>query len=220
MARRLYLLALIFTLLFAVALVVDLPVLAFCRGGRLPGDLRKLIEFAEVFAHGIGVGFIVLTVLVLDRARRRRLPRLLACAYGSGLMANVVKLTVARARPRNSEFQSVWDSFVGWCPWLTSAGVHEPFDSSFQSLPSAHTATAVGFAIGLSVLYPQGRWLFACFAVLAAMQRVVSNAHFVSDTFAGAAVGCLFAAFCLDRRGLGRLFDRMELVSDDVATKL
>jgi len=173
LARRLLILAAILALLFAAALAVDLPVLAFCRRGRVPGDLRKLFDFAEVFAHGIGVACIVLTVLVLDRARRRHLPRLLACAFGSGLIAIVSILMVARTRPRNTEFQRIWYTFVGWCPWLTSADAQQAFDSSFQSFPSAHTATGVGFAVGLSVLYPQGRWLFAFFAVLAAMQRVV-----------------------------------------------
>ena len=39
---------------------------------------------------------------------------------------------------------------------------------SAQSFPSAHTATAVGLALGLGSLYPQGRRYFAALAALAA----------------------------------------------------
>ena len=210
MARRLYLLAAVFAGLFVAAFAVDLPVSDFCREGRVPGDLRKLFELAEVFAHGIGVGCIMLTVLVLDRSRRRWVPRVLACAYGAGLVADLAKLMIARMRPRTGEYTSVWDTFVGWCPWLMAPDLHQAFDSDFQSLPSAHTATAVGLAIGLATMYPQGRWLFAFFALIASLQRVVASAHFVSDTFAGAAIGCLVAAVCLDSRIAGKWFDRIE----------
>jgi membrane-associated phospholipid phosphatase len=68
-----------------------------------------------------------------------------------------------------------------------------------QSFPSGHTATAVGLALALSSLYPGGRRLFALLAVLAASQRVLFDAHFLSDTLVAAGIACFVAAFLRDR---------------------
>ncbi|MCY2996015.1 MAG: phosphatase PAP2 family protein [Planctomycetota bacterium] len=212
MNRRLYLLAAIFAVLAVPALAVDMRLAAlFSEHGQhgLPRDLAKLISLSEVIGHGLGVACIVLTVVVLDRANRRRVLRLLACAFGAGLLSNLIKINLARYRPRTMQFQSVWDTFAGWCPWATQ-GWQGIKNHDIQSFPSSHVATAAGLAVGLSWLYPQGRWLFAFFVVLAAVQRWQCDAHFASDTLAAAALGCLVAGFCLAPRGLGKWFDRWE----------
>ena len=46
------------------------------------------------------------------------------------------------------------------------------------------------------------------FAALAGAQRVLDNAHFLSDVFWGAAVGCIFAPLCVYGSRLSRVFDR------------
>jgi membrane-associated phospholipid phosphatase len=206
---RLAALAVMFAVLASVALLLDMPLLKFVRSGGLPGDLRKLLDLSEIFGHGLGIALICLTICVLDRARRRCLPRLLACAIGAGLLADLVKLTIARTRPRVFDLPTVWESFRGAFPSLT-IDWHTMWDSNLQSFPSGHTAAAVGLAIGMSYLYPHGRWLFTFFAVLAAMQRISSSAHFLSDTLGGAAVGCLASLLCLSPRLLGGWFDRIE----------
>ena len=142
---------------------------------------------------------------MLAPRHRRQVLRVAACAAGSGLAAQLMKLTVLRQRPRSvADLQvSVWSTFQGWFPF-TSGG------RDLHSFPSGHTATAVGLAVGLSFLLPRGRWLFAIFAALAAMQRIESQAHFLSDTLAGGALACLIAGLCTDRRALGKWFDRWE----------
>jgi membrane-associated phospholipid phosphatase len=202
--------------LAALAVAVDLPVSEFLREGttphRVPSDLRKLITLAEVFGHGTGVACILLTVYVLDRSGRRRLPRVVVGVVGSGLAADLVKLFAARARPRALEVQAIWDSFLGWFPIFTGVTGSSGRASDIQSFPSGHTAVAVGLAVGLSWLYPQCRWQFAFFAVLVAAQRLHSGAHYLSDTLAGAAVACFICGMCFDRRLLGRWFERIESV--------
>lgn len=174
---------------------------------RISGDVHRFFDLTEVFAHGFGVALIGLTMLVLMKDQWRRVVRVLVCAYGSGLAANVVKLFITRKRPNGYFFdqlpESVWQTFEGWT-------LLEPLNRAIHSFPSGHAATGVGFAIGLTWLFPRGRWVFALFALLAALQRVVSGAHFVSDTCASAVVACLFAGVCLDSRLLGRWFDRFE----------
>lgn len=177
------------------AFAVDMPLARYFHylqvEDKFPGDIKKLFNMFEVFGHGLGAFIILLTVFVLDPDRRRSLLRLAAAAFGSGLAADCVKMLIVRARPHSFDLNSggVWDTFGGFL--LFGAG-----GSKMQGFPSAHTATAVGLAVGLAWLYPRGRWLFATFAVLVACQRMQSGAHFLSDTLFGAALGCMVAAVC------------------------
>jgi membrane-associated phospholipid phosphatase len=206
--RRVYVIGALLAVGAVVAFRFDLAMLEFMRQGRIRGDLRRLILYSEVFAHGLGVAAILATVVVLDPRRVGSIPRLLACAFGPGIAVNLIKLMVGRLRPRKLEFASVWDSFQGWMPALREGNLRTALDSSIQSFPSGHAATAVGLAVVLSLYYPRGRWLFATFAVLACVQRLQENAHFLSDTLAGAAVGCLIAGLCCDPARWGKWFDR------------
>ena len=114
-------------------------------------------------------------------------------------------------RPNVFDFSGdVWSTFSVTAT-TTANEVGHTMVRGLQSFPSGHTATAVGLAFGLGWLYPRGRWLFLGFAVLAAFQRVESSAHFVSDTFCGAAIACVIVGFCFDSRIFGSFFTRLEL---------
>jgi membrane-associated phospholipid phosphatase len=194
------------------ALACDVPVSQFVlsQHGREPFEalLQTLSRF-EPFAHSIGVAIILTAVLVLDRARRRAVPRLVACAFGAGLLADVVKIIVHRSRPKEiPDATSVWQTFHGWLPLFEDLRLAT--ERTIQSFPSGHTATAAGLAIGLSWLYPRGTWFFVSLAVLASLQRVASAAHYPSDVCAAAAIACLVSAICLDPRLLGRFFSKLE----------
>jgi membrane-associated phospholipid phosphatase len=166
--------------------------------------LRDLFTIFESFGNGLGVAIILLTIFVLDPPRRWGLLRLGSCAYLAGLAANGAKLLLARTRPNEFRFLGdVWTTFGAWFPGAASG-------SMGQSFPSAHTATAVGFAAGLVWLYPRGRWLFPLFAVLTGCQRVQTGAHFLSDVLAGAALGSLVALAFLKCGLLPRWMDRLE----------
>ena len=154
-ARHLYIAAALFALLVAPALLVDVRLARSGRLEGLPGDLRRVLGWAELFAHGLGVAIIGLTVFVLDRAHRRYLWRTFAGAYGAGLAANLLKATLARTRPSAHDLTlGVQRSFVGWFPSPAD------WEYSIQSFPSGHTTVAVALAIGLTRLYPRGKWLF------------------------------------------------------------
>ena len=209
-SNRIYLLAGLLFASSAAALMIDMPVARLAANQGMPGDLRKLFSVSEVFAHGMGVALILIAVLVLDPSARRRLPRVIGCAYGAGLAAQLAKNLFPRVRPNVCDLSSTaWQTFFAGggdryaqLQQLTGRDIH--------SYPSGHSATAVGLAFGLAWLYPRGRWLFAAYALLAVMQRIESGAHFSSDTLAGAAIACLVAGACFDQRGLQRLFERWE----------
>lgn len=192
------------------ALALDMPVARYVSQIGLPGDVRKLFAVSEVFAHGFGVALILLTVVVLDPRNRYRLPRVLWCAFGAGLGAQLAKNFLPRLRPHVCDLTcTAWQTFVS-SGATAYAHTQQLASRDIHSFPSGHSATTVGLAIGLAWLYPRGRWLFALFAVMAMAQRVESTAHFLSDTLAGAALACLLAAICWDERGLHGWFTRLE----------
>lgn len=209
-ARRAYFLSACFLVLVVPSFWLDRLVARGVTLENLPGDVARMIVWSELFAHGVGVAVIGLVVFVMDRSGRRRLPRILASAYLAGLMANLGKLLVGRLRPSFFDLETpIRESFIGWLPSVFLRGQID-YGYAYQSFPSGHTATAVGLAWGLSYVYPQGRWLFCLFAMMAALQRIATGAHFLSDTVAAAALGCLAAALVSDPRCLGRWFDRIE----------
>jgi membrane-associated phospholipid phosphatase len=188
LTRRPYFLATIPLIICAVLVIpADYALsLALQDSDWLPGDLRRGIMLSEVFAHGIGIVYILLTIAVLDPRGWRNTARIAACAYVPGLLASIGKRLVARQRPSSADLEGS----VEW-PTIRTDQFENAFDYAIQSFPSGHTATAFGLAIGLSFAYPRGRWLFLVFAILAGLQRVVSGAHFPSDVLAGAAIACL-----------------------------
>jgi membrane-associated phospholipid phosphatase len=165
---------------------------AFAKG--LPGDLKHVVQLAEVFAHGSGVFLILLAAAALDRRSWRVLPRLAIGAYGAGLLADVLKIVLPRRRPNVSDVMNtgVADSFLGFFAWRNAATWQEALSRDIQSFPSGHAATAAGLACALSRLYPRAAWFFAGLTVLACFQRIAYQAHYLSDVLAGAAIGVLF----------------------------
>ena len=203
---------LIFGAIGAVAafLFFDHPLGVWFRQQPFSGDVRTLIRFGELFGHGFGPVLASLLIYVLDQANRHQIPRVLACAFASGLAAALVKVFLSRIRPRAFDFSHTIDQTFQGLIWFREISDHYQSLSDYQSFPSAHTATAVGLALALSRLYPHGRRLFAGFAVLVALQRMVSEAHWLSDTICGAALAFLVAGFFLSDGPLARRFDRQE----------
>jgi len=196
---------------------VDLAVAQWARSKAAPGDLRKLVTLAEVFAHGAGVALIGLALFAMDRRRWPRACRVLACAYGAGLLANLGKLAFSRTRPhaffeRLSEGggESIWATFNGVLPNLTGVGGEHGYHSPLQSIPSAHAATAVGLAVALALTYRHAAGVFVLYATLAGLQRIEAGAHYPSDVAFGAVVGCLAGVLFFGRSRLARFFDGLE----------
>src|SRR5207253_2508454 len=110
---------------------------------------------------------------------------------------------IARQRPAEMDLaKSAIETFLTWLP---AKHLHQT-----QSFPSAHTATTVGLAIGLSFLYPRGKWLFVALSVLAGIQRMQSQSHYLSDVLAGAVIGSIFGLMATSRSLAGKWFDQLE----------
>lgn len=198
--------------LFALALlsiaVLDLPSAALVKRGSIPDGIDKFLEAAEHFGTFYGHVIAFLLIATLDPSHRRHIVRLAAAAWSAGLAANVVKLLIARTRPKYFDFASLTagHGFLGFAPGL-------PGGSRIQGFPSAHTATAVGFCVALSHIYPRGRHVFALLAVLVGLQRLATSSHFASDVFAGALIGWLVGSVFTSRNSLTRRLDTFETAS-------
>jgi membrane-associated phospholipid phosphatase len=194
-------------LLFAIsvaAFLVDHPLARWTLHPHYPAAIRKLYQLSEPFGHGIGVIVIGVLIFQVDVLRRWSVPRVLLISLGSGVLADIVKLIIARVRPRHLDlFSPNVADFSGFLPIL-GAG------HTTQSFPSGHAAVAVGFGIALSWLYPRGRWIFAALAVLACWQRLDEGAHSLSDLLFGAALASLVGTLCLYWQPLASFFDARE----------
>lgn len=190
--KRLYVVGAVLWLLAGISVfTVDGPLARYDVSG-VPGDIRRLVQLTEVFAHGTGVGLILVTLWILDGERRFFIPRVAFLAFISGIVADGCKLLVSRQRPLAFDLNShAVESFMG-IPGSLSL-------RDLQSFPSGHTATAFGLALGLSYLYPHGRGIFIGIAVLAALQRVLFDAHFLSDTLVTAGIACFLTGMLKDR---------------------
>lgn len=189
-----------------LAFSVDLPVARLCRGGFLPGDLRRLFDFPEVAAHGLGVACLIVGVAALDPTLWRKaagpwwvpsapLVRFLGATYAGGVIVNMLKATIIRVRPRAIDLASVDSAFDTF--GQAAAQAAGAAGSDLMSFPSGHSAVAAGFAAALASRYPHAAWFFTAVGLGAMLQRLVSSAHYPSDVFCGAAIGFLGAALCL-----------------------
>jgi membrane-associated phospholipid phosphatase len=204
-------------LLFALGALaiptVDRAIAQLDFPATFPRTLIAIGNHAEVFGNGATIPFFLAAVWMLDPARRRMLPRLACASWGSGIVANLVKLCVTRQRPyRWLDVGSggIGEQFGGWFPLAGNQSMN-------QSFPSAHTATAVGLAFGLAALYPRGGKLFGLLAGLVAFQRFAGDMHFVSDTLFASGLAMLTCLALYRLPICVRTFERFEAGADGEA---
>ncbi len=188
----------------AACLSIDVQVARFFRTERAPSFLREMVQNTEPFGHGVGVVFLLLVASQIDRKRWKSYLSTGVISLGAGLCANLIKLTVGRARPRDLDLASldVLQSFHGWFPYLNGI-------EASQSFPSGHTTVAFAFAVCLSAMHPQAKGMFFFLAAFVAFGRVQCGAHFPSDVFAGAALGWTVSILALSRTTCSNLTVRL-----------
>ncbi len=101
----------------------------------------------------------------------------LAAVISSGIIVQIIKHLVGRARPR-----------MTLPPW---EHIGPSFDSDLHSFPSGHTATSFALAAVLANRFPRQAWIFYGVAGLVGVGRVVGGSHYPSDVLAGAILGLL-----------------------------
>jgi membrane-associated phospholipid phosphatase len=116
---------------------------------------------------------------------------------GAGLIANLTKNIVGRARPE------LYDS-VGPLAFKPFA-----FDADWASFPSGHATNIFAFATVIGMLWPKGRVLLYTLAAWIAASRVLIGEHYFTDVVAGAILGTAFPYLVRERFAARRwLFER------------
>lgn len=172
-----------------VATRKDIQIAQWLASQSFPSDVNTIFRLAETFGHFYGVLAIVISIAIVRRSWRDGV-QLGLIVGAAGIAANLIKLMVGRQRPyalSQAFSDEALPGFVGWFPaWLQDS---IPWGHALQSFPSGHTAAAAALAYGLSRLWPHASPWFVILAALAAGQRMVAAAHFLSDVLVGAAVG-------------------------------
>lgn len=117
---------------------------------------------------------------------------------GAGLIANIAKGIIGRARPKLFDTAGPLDFNLF------------SFTPDYASFPSGHATNIFALATVLSMLWPRGRVLLYTLAVWIGASRVLIGQHYFTDVVAGALLGTAFPYLVRDRFAARRwLFEKM-----------
>jgi lipid A 4'-phosphatase len=175
----------------------DRPVARFFHvpDDRLTHWLRWITNFGEGWGWLVLFGLAALACRILADASRSiagaerwkawaLVPLyLFLCAAVSGLATDILKILIARTRPK----LLFNDGLFTW------GG--PSFHASRWSFPSGHVTTVASIAAGLSVLWPRHIVAYWLLVALVALSRLGVGAHYPSDTIGGAWIGIMTALY-------------------------
>lgn len=187
---------------------------------QLDGELRRTDSTAgnglsrglASTGYRLGRGSVIVPALVSAAAlshatgwptETHRIVHVAAGAAMAGVVTEVIKTTVGRARPRYTDDPRSFNSFTRDNAWL--------------AFPSGHAAAGFAVAAALDQEFELGAFAPVAYgtAGLIAWSRVYHGAHWTSDTVAGAIIGIVVArstvAWLQDRGGTAVPVVGMEL---------
>lgn len=192
MSRRAVVIVALWLVAFGAGLAVDRPVAQLVRDAGLekrrdnPNWTRwthRVVETIKVPGEYTATAVAAGLLLAFHRGRWRAAGLVAAAGALSG-SNSLLKWAAGRRRPVAGINPFDLDPFVAGLPGLFGAERNLCF-------PSGHAALAFANASALAVLLPSWRSAFYAVATLVAVERFAENAHYVSDSVAGAAVGML-----------------------------
>lgn len=162
---------------------VDIPVAIFCR--QTDQNIRQVFDW--ITELGISAWYLVASIFLFvifrfyikKRVYANRALFIFAAVALSGIAAILIKLTVARYRPKLF-FETGLYGF-------------DFFNVTYEynSFPSGHVATIFSLAAAMSLFWPKYRVYFFVVAFAVALSRIVLISYYVSDVIAGALIGSL-----------------------------
>ncbi|HRF56007.1 MAG TPA: phosphatase PAP2 family protein [Campylobacterales bacterium] len=176
-----------------------MAVLAFCALGYLYLDapiatlfyktkpIPAVFEFITAF--GVSTWYLIsfATIFIFFRYFAKIEERANAFLYlfwavaGSGIVADILKFILGRARPELYFSEQIYGAkFIG-------------LYALYFSFPSGHAATAFSLATAIAFFKPKFTVFLYSTAALIAFSRIAIGAHYMSDVVAGAYIGVVFA---------------------------
>lgn len=190
--------------------LIDVSTARWVSNHQPPREIADALDLMRIVSHGWGVFMVMAAIMLMAPSRRWHIPRLAALAMGGGAIATLAKMFVLRPRPNGmnleiASYDSAWVWAFDWNLEQVAA-----FDAGTRAFPSSNMATATALTVGLWLVLPRGRYLFATVWCGAFLQRIYCGSHFISDLFGGTAFGLLWSYTCLHPKLLGSLFDKMQ----------
>lgn len=189
------LLAIMLTVLLLFLMLLDGSLVAWRTA--LPDSVKiffyKITDVAKPHWVLVGTGLMCVLTLVRDssalgsRQTIRRTVRAWAAFYVfasvalSGILVNVLKYSIGRARPKLFESEGIF-AFVPFS-----------FLATWGSFPSGHATTASSFSVAMALLFPRYAGILISAGLLVAVSRLVVGAHYPSDVLGGCILGALLA---------------------------
>ena len=182
-------------LAIAVAMACDRGVATWVRHVGSDEWLRSHRLVTEIFkAPGVYATTVIIAIVVmLKHPLRWRAAAFLLLATGASGVSWGLKLVVGRTRPFRLQVFGP-DGQLRATPFHLTPfpeGLHNLLGTRNLCFPSGHAALAFATAAALAMLWPNAKWRWAAFVVagLVAVERVVENAHWLSDVVAAVALG-------------------------------
>lgn len=170
---------------------------------QVKGDLVREFMFLEQFGQWTCSILAIAAVLLIDRLGRRRALALGIACLVTALASYLLKDLAGRPRPMTELLEGMTAGDRAWQFGGPAMGFTH--GSSWGSFPSAHTTGAFALACGLAWFYPRARGLFMMLAVITAVQRVLHNAHYVSDVVGGAMLAITVSRLTLGWNWAGKV---------------
>jgi len=139
--------------------------------------------FVGITFFSSSIIFIFLTVLFMQKNKKKWLLPLWLTMLVSVIISFLLKVSVQRIRPYQMELISILPGFESLA--------HSVWNFSFPSFQAMLVFSAVPF---LSKEFPRFRYVWIIFASLVALSRVYIGLHFLSDVILGGLIGYLLGA--------------------------
>lgn len=189
-------------------------------GGVVRGDIRRELNAVQQYGQLTFSVLIAAAIWCLDPARRRRLLDWVIAGAITSALCWVLKVGIGRARPRDGVTDDphlflgpfgTWPVETGKGTGVFEARTALEAGSNFWSMPSSHTAMAAVASVALGTLYPRLRPLAWALALTVGFARVVLDAHWLTDTIAGGALGATVALVVVRGRWGERTIERWRM---------
>ena len=191
MRRRVVLFLVIAVIALVIAAVFDGAVANFARNSGAENflethkNLQKVLkapgEFGFTIVVAIGVGFI-------HPLKWRAGAFVLLGTIVSGING-LIKWIAGRTRPFHLTDENGAARLAPFDLSPFRGGLPGLLVSKNLCFPSGHAALAFATAEALAILYPRARWTFYLVAALVGVERILENAHYVSDVVGAAILG-------------------------------
>jgi membrane-associated phospholipid phosphatase len=189
-SRRTTIAILLWLAVIAAAMSLDRLVATNVRTSGLEAwmEARPRLEKALDFPGTYWCTAIIVVIVALTHAKRWQAGGFVLLATVVSGINGLVKWIVGRTRPFKLGDGAVAQPFAlePFC-----GGLPGIFHSKNLCFPSGHAALAFATAAAVAMLWPRAKWRWVAYviATIAASERVLENAHWLSDAVAGAALG-------------------------------